>query len=281
MLTVETIGRIRREHFLGGKTMVYSFTLPSQGTLFEGLDNTLADPHTFTREVPDLCSAEISPEHMALRQELINGAVNCRRGNSECATTRTEDRHSGDLSLHVEEGTALASWVKCKVKPNQAVDRASATTVPSPAGKGDDAERGERSSFVISDCHGDLARTQRSIGGRCDRQSVRLEPKHSDVGRWIPTRERGFGLASTRERDFDVLIPLQCFFSGDDDTGTPKDSACGPSGAALNRNHAAGDAFDELCAVVRKCDDRGWWARPWQGLLVAWPRTWTWYWPDG
>jgi iron(III)-enterobactin esterase len=30
---------------------VYSFTLPSQGTLFEGLDNTLADPHTFTREV--------------------------------------------------------------------------------------------------------------------------------------------------------------------------------------------------------------------------------------
>jgi len=30
---------------------VYRFILPSQGTLFEGLDNTLADPHTFMREV--------------------------------------------------------------------------------------------------------------------------------------------------------------------------------------------------------------------------------------
>jgi len=62
--------------------------------------------------------------------------------------------------LHVEEGTALASWVECKVKPNQPVDRAAATTVPSPTGERDNAERGERSTFVISDRKGDLTRTQ-------------------------------------------------------------------------------------------------------------------------
>src|SRR6266581_3093844 len=119
---------------------------------------------------------------MALRQQLINGAIDRRGGDSECAATRTKDRHSGDLSQHIDQGAALAGWMKCEIEPNQAVDHAAATTMPSRASKCDDAECRERSPFVISDCQCDLTRTQRSIGGWCDRQSVRLEPKHSDVG---------------------------------------------------------------------------------------------------
>src|SRR5437879_4712168 len=55
-----------------------------------------SDPHGLQ------ASAEISSEYMALGQKLINGAVDRRCRNSECAATRTEDCHADDLSLHVD-----------------------------------------------------------------------------------------------------------------------------------------------------------------------------------
>src|SRR5262249_29203983 len=161
---------------------------------------------------------------MALRQELINGAVDCRGRNGECAAPRAQHRHSGDPSLRVDEGTALASRMECKVKPDQAVDRAAATTMPSPARKGDDAERGERSALVAPDRHGHLTGTKRNVGDRRDWQSIRLKPKRRDISRRVSTRERGFDLASPRKRDLDVVVLLQRFFSGNDDTGTPMNS---------------------------------------------------------
>ena len=38
--------------------------------------------------------AKISPKNMAFRQELIDDAVDCRRGNGEHAATRSEDGHA-------------------------------------------------------------------------------------------------------------------------------------------------------------------------------------------
>jgi hypothetical protein len=102
--------------------------------------------------------AEISPKYIG--QQLINGAVDGRRRNSEGAATRTKDHHSGDLSLRIDEGAALAAWMKGNVKPDQTVDCAAPTAMPSAARKGDDAERGERSTFVTSDRPGNLPRTK-------------------------------------------------------------------------------------------------------------------------
>src|SRR5262245_60288406 len=100
---------------------------------------------------------------MAPGQQLINGAIDRRGGDRERAATRTKDGHAGDLSQHIDQSAALAGWMNRNVKPDQAVDRAAATTVPGPAGQRDDAERRERSTFMISDRQGDLAGTQRSI----------------------------------------------------------------------------------------------------------------------
>ena len=200
--------------------------------------------------------AEISPVHMALCQELIDDAVDCRGGNGERAATRTEHRHSGDSSLHDQQGAAFASRAEREVKADQAVDGAAASTMPGPARKGDDAHCSKRSTFVISDRENDLTRMQRGIGGRRDRQAVGLEAQDSDVGSGIPTCEGRLDDAPTRKHHLDALIAFKNFFSGDDDAGAPMDSACGPSGSAMNSNNASGGVFDELRSAIRKRDKR-------------------------
>ena len=162
---------------------------------------------------------------MALCQQLIHGAVDCRGGNGEHASAWTEDRHSGDPPVHIDNRAALASRAQGKVKANQAVDGAAAAAMPSPARKGDDAERGEWSTLVISDRQDDPTGAQRGIGGRRDQQSVRPQPKDRDVSRWVATCKRSLDLPPARKRDFDVFVPLQRFLGGDDDTRTPMDSA--------------------------------------------------------
>ena len=51
--------------------------------------------------------AEIATKHVAPRQQLIDGAVDGRAGNSQRAAPRSENRHPDDASLHVHEGAAL------------------------------------------------------------------------------------------------------------------------------------------------------------------------------
>jgi hypothetical protein len=50
--------------------------------------------------------AEISPKNVTLRQELIDDAVDCRRGNSEYAAARSKNSHADDTSLRIDRALA-------------------------------------------------------------------------------------------------------------------------------------------------------------------------------
>ena len=65
---------------------------------------------------------------------------------------------SYDPSLHVDEGSALGCWAEGEVKANEAIDCAATHTMPSAAGDGDDAKRGEWTTLIISDREDDMTR---------------------------------------------------------------------------------------------------------------------------
>jgi hypothetical protein len=135
---------------------------------------------------------KISPKNMTLREELIDDAIDCRRGNGKHAATRPQDGHADDASLRVDEGATLSGPAEHKIYADEVIDSAAAKTVPGPPHGGDDAEASDRRTFVISDCQDDVTWSQwRRIGGRRCRQSIRLEAQHSDVRTGVPTRERG------------------------------------------------------------------------------------------
>jgi hypothetical protein len=170
--------------------------------------------------------AKISSKNMALRQQLIDDTVDGRRRNGEHATTRSEDGHADYASLHVDDGAPLRGRAECQIKTDKTVDGSATKTVPSRSRDGDDAEASDWRTFVIPDCQDDVTRAQRRrIGGRRRRQSVRLKAQHGDVSAGIPPRERGRDYATSWKRNLDVLVPLQNFFSSDDDSGTPMDAA--------------------------------------------------------
>jgi hypothetical protein len=170
--------------------------------------------------------AEISSKNMAFRQELIDDTVDCRRRNGERAATRSEDGHADYASLHVDDGASLRGRAECQIKADETVDSSAAKTAPSWSRDGNDAEASDRRAFVISDCQDDVTRAQRCrVGRRRRRQPVRLEAQHSDVSAGIPPCERGRDYATSWKRNLDVLVPLQNFFSGDDNAGTPMDAA--------------------------------------------------------
>ena len=95
---------------------------------------------------------------MTLRQELIDDAVDCRCGNGEHAATRSEDGHADDPSLRIDETTALSGRAEHQIHADEVVDSAAAKTVPGSSYGGDDAEAGDRRTFLISDCQDELAR---------------------------------------------------------------------------------------------------------------------------
>jgi hypothetical protein len=106
---------------------------------------------------------------------------------------------------------------------------------------------------MISHRQHDLASAQRCLGGCRYRKSVRLEAKHSHISGGVAARERSVSNAPAGKRKLDVLVALQDFFRGDDDSGTPMDAARGPSPSAMNGDDAACGAFDKLRCVVREC----------------------------
>jgi hypothetical protein len=170
--------------------------------------------------------AEISSKNVAFRQELIDDTVDCRRRNGERAATRSEDGHADYASLHVDDGASLRGGAECQIKADETVDSSAAKTAPSRSRDGNDAEASDRRTFVISDCQDDVTRAQRCrVGRRRRRRPVRLEAQHGDVSAGIPPCERGRDYATSWKRNLDVLVPLQNFFSGDDNAGTPMDAA--------------------------------------------------------
>ena len=117
-------------------------------------------------------------------------------------------------------------WAQRQIKADETVDSSAAKTVPSRSRDGDDAEASDWRTFVISDCQDDVTRAQRRrVGDGRRRQSVRLEAQHGDVSAGIAARERSRDYAPSWKRNLDILVPLQNFFSGDDDAGTPMDAA--------------------------------------------------------
>src|SRR5262245_25568647 len=146
--------------------------------------------------------------------------------------------------------------MKSKIKANQVVDGTAATAMPRATHKGDDPECRERRAALISDRQRGLTRTQRNVSGNRNRESVRLKSKNRNVGRGISTSECRVDLATTRQRDLDLVVSLQRFFCGHDDPRTPVDTAGGPSATALNRNHPARGTFNELCNMIRKGNQR-------------------------
>jgi hypothetical protein len=102
--------------------------------------------------------AKISPKNMAFRQELIDDAFDCRRGNGEHAATRSENSHADEASLRIDEGAAFSGRAEHQIHTDEVVDGAAAKTVPRPSHGGDDAEASDRRTFVISDCQDDVTR---------------------------------------------------------------------------------------------------------------------------
>src|SRR5262249_13655903 len=98
-----------------------------------------------------------------------------------------------------------------------------------------------------------MASARRGLGRHCYWKSVWLKTKHSDISSRVAARERSVGDAPAGKRELDVLVALQDFFGGDDNSGTPMDAACGPPPSTLHSNDAAGGAFDELCGMIREC----------------------------
>ena len=77
---------------------------------------------------------------MAFRQELIDEAVDCRRGNGEHAATRSENSHADDASLRIDEGAAFSGCAEHQIHADEVVNGTAAKTVPRPSHSGDDAE---------------------------------------------------------------------------------------------------------------------------------------------
>jgi hypothetical protein len=158
------------------------------------------------------------------------------------------------MALQVDKCAAFGRWTECQVKANKPVDGSTANAVPSPSRQSDDTERGEWLAVMIPHRQDYLASAQSGIGGRRHREAVRLETKHSHIRGGVAARERSIGDAPARKRKLDVVVALQDFFGGDDDSGTPMDAARGPPPSAINGDNAAGGAFDKLRDVVRECE---------------------------
>jgi hypothetical protein len=187
---------------------------------------------------------KISPKNMTLREELIDDAIDCRGGNGKHAATRPQDGHADDASLRVDEGAAFSGRAEHKIHADEVVDSAAAKTVPRPSHGSDDAEAGDRPTFVISDCQDDVTRAQRRrIGGRRRGQSIRLKAQHSNVRTGVPARERGLDYPPTGKRNLDVPVQLQNLFSGNDDSRTPMDAARGSSATTVNSDDATAGAL--------------------------------------
>src|SRR5205823_12983129 len=108
----------------------------------------------------------------------------------------------------------------------EGVDDSDARTVPGRSRDGDVAVASDWRAFVSSECQEDVTGAQRGrVGGRRRRQPVRLEAQHGDVSAGIAARERGRDHARSWKRNLNVLVPLQNFFSSDDDAGKPMDAA--------------------------------------------------------
>src|SRR5262249_62399823 len=104
--------------------------------------------------------------------------------------TRTENCHSNDTALQVDERTAFGRWTECQVKANKAVDGSTANAVPSPTRQSDDTERGEWLAFMIPHRHDDLTSAQLGLGGCRYPKSVPLETTHRHISGGGAARER-------------------------------------------------------------------------------------------
>src|SRR6476646_9729248 len=167
---------------------------------------------------------------------------------------RTEHCHPDDTALQVDECAAFGSGAECQVQTNEAVDGSTSNAVPSPTRQSDDTECGERLAVMVPNCQDHLANPQSGIGGRRHRKSVRLETKHSHIGGGVAARKRSIGDAAARKRQLDVVVALQDFFGGDDDSGTPMNAARGPPPSAMDSDDGACGAFDKFRDVVRECE---------------------------
>src|SRR4029077_11953998 len=81
---------------------------------------------------------KITPKNMTFCQKLIDDAVDCRRGDGEHATTRSQDGHADDASLRIDDGAALSGRAEHQIDADEAVDSAAAETVPRPTHHGGD-----------------------------------------------------------------------------------------------------------------------------------------------
>jgi hypothetical protein len=168
---------------------------------------------------------------------------------------RTKHSHPDDTALQVDKCAAFGRGTESQVKANEAVDGATAKAVPSPARESDDAKRGERHTVMIPDRYDDVTSAQRGLGGCCCYgKPVRLETKHRHIRSGVAACEQSIGDAPAGKRKLDVLVALQDFFGGDDDSGTPMDAAGGPPPSAMNRDNGACGAFYKLRGVVRECE---------------------------
>ncbi len=188
---------------------------------------------------------EVAANDVTFRQELVDRAVDGGTRDGKRAAARTEDRHTYDPAMRVNEGAPFGSRVQAQVKTNEPVDSAAADTSPRPAGKGDDAQRGQRRTFTTADGCNHVPGANRGICDRRCRQSIGLKPKHGDVSGGIPACKRGLDFSPSGKRQPDVFVTLQRFFGGDDHAGAPMDATRGPSAATMNGDDAACSAFDE------------------------------------
>src|SRR5262249_13389775 len=191
---------------------------------------------------------------MSSCQELIDRAVDSRAWYRKRATARTENRHSNDTPLQIDERTAFGRGTECQIKADEPIDGATANAVPSPARESYDAERGERRAIVVSHRDDDMTSAQSGLGCRCYWKSVRLETKHSDISSGVAARERSVCDAPAGQRELDVVVAIQDFSGIDDNCGARMDAGRGPPRSNLSSNDGAGGAFDELRGMIRACE---------------------------
>ena len=120
--------------------------------------------------------------------------------------------------MRVDQGAALAERAQRQIEANEVVDRAAARAVPRAARQRHNSERGERRAFVTSHGQDSLTGAKRGVGRRRYRKAVGLKAQHGNIGGRIAPGKRCLDQAPTRQSKFDVLVLLQNFFGGDDDT---------------------------------------------------------------
>src|SRR5262245_3702584 len=86
----------------------------------------------------------------------------------------------------------------------------------------------------------------------CSHVHHRCQPAAHPSITLVAAGERSVGDAPAGKRELDVLVALQDFFGGDDNSGTPMDAARGPPPSTMDSNDAAGSAFDELRGMIRE-----------------------------